>query len=185
MLAALLSLVDRRHRIIVVEEAKELRLDHPHWVRLEARPTNAEGAGGLALRQLVRQALRMRPDRVTIGEVRGAELVDLLTALNTGHEGGCGTVHANSIRHIPARLEALAALGGMRRSACHAQAAAALQVAVHLGRGPKGQRYVSEIGVFKRAGGELVIEPAVVFDGQDLEWGAGGPQLREVIGWSG
>lgn len=183
LLAALLSLVDPRQRIIVVEESKELKLDHPHWVRLEARPKNSEGAGGLTLQQLVRQALRMRPDRVTVGEVRGAEVVDLLTALNTGHEGGCGTVHANSIRHIPARLEALAALGGMDRVACHAQAAAALEVAVHLVRGPTGQRRVAEIGVFAWRAGELCIESAVRFEGRDLVWGEGADQLKEVTGW--
>ena len=113
LLAAMLALVPATERVVLVEDARELVPAHPHCVRLEARPANAEGVGAITLTTLVRQALRMRPDRVVLGEVRGAELTDLLTALNTGHEGGCGTVHANSVRDVPARLEALAALGGM------------------------------------------------------------------------
>ncbi|MGA1088687.1 MAG: TadA family conjugal transfer-associated ATPase, partial [Candidatus Nanopelagicales bacterium] len=102
LLSALLGLVDPRHRILIAEDSAELRPRHPHVVRLEARPANLEGAGQVTLRDLVRQALRMRPDRVVIGEVRGAEVVDLLSAMNTGHEGGCGTVHANSPADVPA-----------------------------------------------------------------------------------
>jgi hypothetical protein len=109
LLAALLSLVDRDDRVLLVEDAGELSPEHPHVVRLEARAPNVEGAGAVTLRDLVRQALRMRPDRLVVGEVRGAEVVDLLAALNTGHEGGCGTLHANSAVDVPARLEALAA----------------------------------------------------------------------------
>ncbi|MEP7089980.1 MAG: TadA family conjugal transfer-associated ATPase, partial [Nocardioidaceae bacterium] len=96
LLSALLSLVDPRQRLVIVEDASELRPDHPHVVALEARPANVEGAGEVTMRVLVRQALRMRPDRLVVGEVRGAEVTDLLAAMNTGHEGGCGTVHANS-----------------------------------------------------------------------------------------
>ena len=106
--------VDPGDRLLLVEDAGELAPAHPHVVRLEARPANLEGAGAVTLRDLVRQALRMRPDRVVVGEVRGAEVVDLLAALNTGHEGGCGTLHANSAADVPARLEALAAVGGPR-----------------------------------------------------------------------
>src|SRR5262249_44949259 len=109
LLAALLGCVPHTERIISVEEAGELRPDHPHVVRLIARPPNIESAGEVTVRQLVREALRMRPDRLIIGEVRGAEIADLLGALNTGHEGGAGTVHVNSPAEIPARLEALAA----------------------------------------------------------------------------
>ncbi|HMR22548.1 MAG TPA: TadA family conjugal transfer-associated ATPase [Micropruina sp.] len=145
LLASLLSLVDPAHRIVVVEDSRELRPAHPHLLRLEARPANAEGAGAVPLTTLVRQALRMRPDRLVVGEVRGAELTDLLTALNTGHEGGCGTLHANSAADVPARLEALAALGGLPRTALHAQAAAALDVLVHIGRLPDGARWVQEL----------------------------------------
>ena len=104
LLSALLSLVDRRQRMVVVEDAGELRPDHPHVIGLEARPANVEGAGEVPMRVLVRQALRMRPDRLVVGEVRGAEVTDLLAALNTGHEGGCCTVHANSAGDVPARI---------------------------------------------------------------------------------
>src|SRR5206468_8579736 len=95
VLSALLSVVPPDERIVLVEDAAELRPAHPHVVRLEARMANAEGAGAVDLAALVRQALRMRPDRLVVGEVRGAEVRELLGALNTGHEGGCGTVHAN------------------------------------------------------------------------------------------
>src|SRR6202042_694442 len=104
------------------------------------RCANVEGVGEVTVRQLVRQALRMRPDRIVVGEVRGAEVVDLLAALNTGHEGGAGTVHANNPDEVPARLEALAALGGLDRAALHSQRAAAVQVRVHVSRDEKGTR---------------------------------------------
>lgn len=117
LLAALLSLVDPAERVVVVEDSSELRPQHPHVVGLEGRPANIEGAGLVDLRTLVRQALRMRPDRLVVGEVRGAEVVDLLAALNTGHEGGCGTLHANSAADVPARIEALALAAGLGREA--------------------------------------------------------------------
>ena len=132
---------------MLVEDSAELRPDHPHVVALEARPPNVEGAGEIRLRDLVRQALRMRPDRLVVGEVRGAEVVDLLAALNTGHEGGCSTLHANSTADVPARLEALGVTAGLSRDAVHAQVAAALHVVVHLQRDADGLRRVGEIGV--------------------------------------
>ena len=113
LLAALLAEVDPDERLVIVEDATELRPDHPHVVGLEARPANIEGAGLVTVRDLVRQALRMRPDRLVVGEVRGAEVVDLLAALNTGHEGGCGTLHANSTVDVPARFEALGVAAGL------------------------------------------------------------------------
>ncbi|MFN8044105.1 MAG: ATPase, T2SS/T4P/T4SS family, partial [Mycobacterium sp.] len=106
--------------------------------------------GEITVRQLVRHALRMRPDRIVAGEVRGAEVVDLLAALNTGHDGGAGTVHANSPEEIPARLEALAALGGLDRAALHSQLAAAVQVLLHVSRGGDGRRRLSEIALLHR-----------------------------------
>jgi len=147
LLATLLGLVPDDERIVVVEDSRELDPGHAHCVRMEGRPPNAEGVGAISLTDLVRQALRMRPDRLVVGEVRGAELADLLMALNTGHEGGCGTVHANSAGDVPARLEALAALGGMGRNAVHAQLAAALDALVHVRRLPDGRRWVEEVGV--------------------------------------
>lgn len=126
LLSAALGAVGAAERIVCVEDAPELAPRHPHVVNLVARDANIEGVGQVTVRDLVRQALRMRPDRIVVGEVRGAEVVDLLTALNTGHDGGAGTVHANSPAEVPARLEALAGLGGLDRAALHSQLAAAV-----------------------------------------------------------
>ncbi|MET9492269.1 TadA family conjugal transfer-associated ATPase [Nocardia sp. NPDC006630] len=160
LLSGLLAKVDAAERIICVEDAAELAPPHPHVVRLVARPANVEGAGEVTVRDLVRQALRMRPDRIVVGEVRGAEVADLLTALNTGHDGGAGTVHANSPREVPARLEALAALGGMSRDALHSQLAAAIQVVLHVHRRPDGTRTLREIGLVTSTAGRVHITPA-------------------------
>ncbi|MDX6198890.1 MAG: pilus assembly protein CpaF [Actinomycetota bacterium] len=154
VLSALLSLIGAE-RLVVVEDACELRPAVEHIVRLEARPPNVEGTGGVRMHELVRLALRMRPDRLVVGEVRGAEVVDLLAALNTGHEGGCGTLHANSAADVPARLEALAASAGMGRDALHSQLASALRVVVHLAR-PAGIRRVAEVCLLGRGGDGLV-----------------------------
>jgi pilus assembly protein CpaF len=171
LLSALLGAVAAQERIVIVEDAEELRPDHPHVVRLVARSANVEGAGAVPLRLLVRQALRMRPDRLVVGEVRGAEVVDLLAALTTGHDGGAGTVHANSAADVPARLEALGALGGLDRLAVHAQVAAALQVVLHLRRQSPGRRELSEIAVLARGSdGFLQAVPAVI-DGMPVEAG--------------
>ena len=164
LLNSLLSLADPSERLVLVEDAGELRPDHPHVVRLEARPSNVEGTGEISLRDLVRQALRMRPDRLVVGEVRGAEVVDLLAALNTGHEGGCGTIHANSAADVPARLEALGALAGLTRDAIHSQIASALHAVVHLTRTADGVRRISEIHVVTRhPDGPATTHPAVTF----------------------
>ena len=168
LLNTLLSAVDPGERLVVVEDSAELQPAHPHVVRLEARPANTEGSGAVTVRDLVRQALRMRPDRVVVGEVRGGEVVDLLSALNTGHEGGCGTVHANSAADVPARLESLALPAGMTRAGLHAQVAAGLRAVVHLVRDPA--RRVAGIAVL-RAGPDGLVSavPAVVFrDGSTL-----------------
>jgi pilus assembly protein CpaF len=151
LLAAMLGAVDPGERIVCVEDAAELSPSHPHVVRLVARGANVEGAGQITLRQLVRQALRMRPDRIVVGEVRGAEVVDLLAALNTGHDGGAGTVHANSVTEVPARLEALAATGGLDRAALHSQLCAAVQVLLHVDRRADGTRRLAEIALLRRS----------------------------------
>ena len=182
LLAALLGLVDPGERIVLVEDAGELRPVHPHVVRLEARPPNVEGAGAVSMRDLVRQALRMRPDRLVIGEVRGAEVADLLAALNTGHEGGCGTVHANGAGELPARLEALGAMAGMGRHAVHSQVAAGVHVVVHLIRGADGVRRVAEVRVLESAADGLVTAvPAVHVHPDRLVAGAGEPRLRALL----
>jgi pilus assembly protein CpaF len=144
LLASLLALVPVDERIVLVEDSAELRPDHPHVVGLQTRTSNVEGTGDVGLRVLVRQALRMRPDRLVVGECRGGEVVDMLGALNTGHEGGAATLHANGAEDVPARLEALGLLGGVPREALHAQIAAGLQVAVHVRRGPAG-RFVEQV----------------------------------------
>ncbi|PVC97296.1 TadA family conjugal transfer-associated ATPase [Streptomyces sp. CS014] len=183
LLSSLLGAVGANERIVLAEDSAELRPDHPHVVRLESRPANQEGAGRVTLRDLVRQALRMRPDRLVVGEVRGAEVTQLLAALNTGHEGGCGTVHANAAEHVPARLEALGTAAGLDRVALHSQLAAALSVVVHLVRDRAGRRRVAEVHVLERdATGLVFTVPA-------LSWGAGGfvpergwERLRSLIG---
>ncbi|MCW2881333.1 MAG: type secretion system protein [Sphaerisporangium sp.] len=168
LLSALLSLADPGERLLLVEDSSELRPIHPHVVRLETRPSNLEGAGGVGLRDLVRQALRMRPDRLVVGEVRGAEVVDLLAALNTGHEGGCGTLHANNPADVPARLEALACAAGLTREAVHSQIAAALDAVIHVVRDPGGgRRRVAEICLMEREPSGLVrVIPALTFPTQ-------------------
>ncbi len=183
LLAALLGLVDVTERIVLVEESAELQPDHPHVIGLEARPANIEGAGEVTVRALVRQALRMRPDRLVVGEVRGAEVVDLLAAMNTGHEGGCGTVHANSVADVPARIEALALAGGLTRAAALSQLVAALDVVIHLHQPRRGARRLREIGVLVRdAAGEVAVIRALTF-GSDLSIaiGPGISRLEELL----
>ncbi|WLS46641.1 TadA family conjugal transfer-associated ATPase [Micromonospora profundi] len=139
LLNTLLGLVPATERIVLVEDAAELQPGHPHVVGLQARTANVEGTGVVNLADLVRQALRMRPDRLVVGECRGGEVVDLLAALNTGHDGGAGTLHANTPSDVPARLEALGMLGGLPRAALHAQVVAALQVLFQVRRGDRGR----------------------------------------------
>jgi pilus assembly protein CpaF len=184
LLAALLALVPPSERIVIVEDSRELAPNHPHVVRIEGRPANTELAGAISLTDLVRQSLRMRPDRLVVGEVRGAEICDLLTAMNTGHEGGCGTVHANSPTDVPARLEALASLGGLPRAALHAQLASALDAVIHVTRNSAGARRVAEISIFTRDGtaGLVHTERAVEFhvDGRTV-LGPGSRQLERLL----
>lgn len=183
LLSALLSLVPERERLVLVEDASELRPDHPHVVALEARPANAEGAGAVPLSSLVRQAMRMRPDRLVVGEVRGAEVTDLLAAMNTGHEGGCGTVHANSASDLPARIEALSLAAGMGREAAHSQLTAALDAVLHVRRATDGRRYLAQVGVLvPGTNGVARVEPAVTFDenGHPVE-GRGAQQLQSRL----
>ncbi|HEY8372680.1 MAG TPA: TadA family conjugal transfer-associated ATPase [Pseudonocardiaceae bacterium] len=178
LLAALLGCVPGRERVVCVEDAGELRPDHPHVVRLVARLPNVEGSGEVTLRDLVRQALRMRPDRLVVGEVRGAEVCELLAALNTGHDGGAGTLHANSPAEVPARLEALAALGGLPRDALHSQLAAAVQVVLHMRRCPDGQRVLAEVGAFDRDGDRVQVTRAWR---RGAGWGEGRDRLARLL----
>ena len=167
---------------MIVEDTCELDPEHPHVVSLEARPANLEGQGEIPLRTLVRQALRMRPDRLVVGEVRGPEVVDLLAAMNTGHEGGCGTVHANSAAAVPDRLVALALAAGMTLAGVHAQASAGLEVVVHLARQPDGTRVVAEIGVVTRGAEGTEVQPALVRHKGALRPAGGFPALSDRLG---
>jgi pilus assembly protein CpaF len=146
LLAALLGLADPADRIVAIEDVAELRVDHPQFISLEARQPNLEGAGAVGLDRLVREALRMRPDRLVLGECRGGEIRELLSALNTGHDGGAGTLHANSLLDVPARIEALGALAGLGPSAIARQTVSAIGVVLHLERGRT--RRIAHIGRF-------------------------------------
>lgn len=164
LLGALLGEVDGAERLVIVEDVRELAINHPHVVRLQSRPANVEGRGEIGLTSLVRQSLRMRPDRLVVGEVRGAEVREMLAALNTGHEGGCGTVHANSGSDVVARFEALGALAGLTPTAVHAQLLSAVQVVVHLRRS-SGRRLVDTVAVLARgADGRPGVESAMSRD---------------------
>jgi pilus assembly protein CpaF len=163
VLGALLAECGPRERIVVVEDVRELAPAHPHVVRLQGRMPNVEGVGAVTMVDLVRQALRMRPDRLVVGEVRGPEVRELLAALNTGHDGGAGTLHANGPGEVPARFEALGALAGLDRGAVHAQLRGAVQVVIDVARsGPT--RFVRSVGTTRWTGSEVVIDDALVVD---------------------
>lgn len=159
LLGALLGCAPAHERIVTIEDVAELRPDHAHHVRLEARQPNLEGAGAIGLARLVREALRMRPDRLVVGECRGEEVRELLSALNTGHDGGMGTVHANGLHEVPARLEALGALAGLDDRALARQVASAIGRVLHLERSADGIRRLAATGrpVIDRKG-RLAIE---------------------------
>ena len=144
---ALARAIDPAERVVTIEETAELRLGLPHVVRLEARPANAEGAGAVGVRELVRAALRMRPDRLVVGEVRGGEAFDMLQALNTGHDGSVSTVHANSPADALARLETLVLLGGVALplAAVRSQLGSAIDLIVQVARAAHGRREIVEV----------------------------------------
>ena len=162
LLSALLGTVSERERILVIEDTAELSPHHPHCVSVVSRRANAEGSGEVTMSQLLRQALRMRPDRIVVGEIRGREVVDLLAALNTGHDGGAGTLHANSLFEVPARMEALAALGGLDRAALHSQLAAAVHMVLAMERTPQGRR-LAHIGLLEGN----PVTPRIIWSAED------------------
>lgn len=183
VLAALLAQCPPAERVVVVEDVRELAPDHPHVVRLQGRGANVEGRGAVSLVDLVRQALRMRPDRLVVGEVRGAEVRELLAALNTGHEGGMSTLHANGAHELPARVEALAALAGLSRRATHAQLRQALHAVVHVVRDHTGRR-VATIGVVVPDAdepGTVRVEVALSSGGGVDERGPGWARLVALV----
>src|SRR3954467_9330469 len=154
-LNALSGAIPDGERIVTIEDAAELRLRQRHVVRLEARPPNVEGRGEVTIRALVRNALRMRPDRIVVGEVRGGEALDMLMALNTGHEGSLTTVHANSCEDALRRVETLALMAGvgLPHEAVREQVASALSLVVHQARGPDGARRVESVAEVVRVAG--------------------------------
>lgn len=159
LLAALLGRALSTDRVVTIEDVAELRIDHPHHVRLEARQPNLEGAGGIGLARLVREALRMRPDRLVVGECRGEEVRELLAALNTGHDGGAGTLHANSLFDVPARLEALGAIAGLDDRALARQVVSAIGLVLHVERDAGGARRLAAVGrPVIDEGGRLSVE---------------------------
>lgn len=147
LLNALSAAIDPGERIVTIEETAELRLAQPHVVRLEARPPNAEGMGGVSVRELVRAALRMRPDRIVVGEVRGGEALDMLQALNTGHDGSLSTLHANGPRDALSRLETLVLVAGagLPLAAVRSQIVSAVDAVVFVRRSPDGTREVEAV----------------------------------------
>ncbi|WP_427135815.1 TadA family conjugal transfer-associated ATPase [Pseudarthrobacter sp. S9] len=181
LLATLLSLCHPRERLVLIEDAAELNPVHPHVVSLESRHGNLEGGGAVDLGELVRQALRMRPDRLVVGECRGAEVRELLTAMNTGHTGGGGTIHANTAAAVPARLTALGALAGMGQDAVRLQVASALDAVVHVARGKRG-RQVAGIGVMEENETGLAVTVALdVLEGE-VRTGPAWPRLAARLG---
>lgn len=165
LLSMLLEHVSADERVVIAEDADELRPQHPHVIKLLSRPPNIEGSGEIPLRALVRQALRMRPDRIVVGEVRGAEVTELLMALNTGHQGGAGTVHANSVHDVPARICALGMLANLSADAVEAQLASAVDVLVHVGRGRDGVRAVRQIALLQTINRRPAVVPVWRADG--------------------
>ena len=147
LLNALSSAIPDRERIVTIEDAAELQLHQRHVLRLESRPPNIEGEGAIPIRELVRNSLRMRPDRIIVGEIRGAEALDMLQAMNTGHEGSLSTVHANSPRDALSRIETMVLMAGydLPVRAIRQQVASALDMVVHLARLQDGSRRVTSV----------------------------------------
>jgi pilus assembly protein CpaF len=149
LLNSLLSVCEKNQRILIIEDSRELNPQHPHCVSLEGRPANIEGMGLITMKDLIKQSLRMRADRLIIGEVRGAEVMDWLSALNTGHTGSAGTIHANSIDEVIIRFESLGLMAGLSKEAIHSQLRTALNYVIHIERNSEGKRHVNAIGEFQ------------------------------------
>lgn len=177
-LNTMLSMAAATERIVVIEDSSELAPAHPHVLHLQVRHANVQGAGEVTMSELVRAAMRMRPDRIILGECRGAEVRDVLGALNTGHEGGWATIHANSAVDVPARLVALGALAQMNEQTVAAQASAALDAIIHLAK-RNGQRGIAQISTLVRERGEL--ESRIAFTVDDDGTVRAGPQATVLL----
>jgi pilus assembly protein CpaF len=171
LLNAMSTMISDDERIVTIEDAAELRLNQDHVLRLESRPPNIEGEGEVSIRELVRNALRMRPDRIIVGEVRGAEALDMLQAMNTGHDGSLSTVHANSPRDALSRVETMVLMAGfdLPLKAIRQQVASALDLLVQLERLADGTRRVTAITEVLRMEGEVVtLQDLFLFEVQDV-----------------
>jgi len=163
LLSAMLEMVEPRERILILEDTHELRINHPHVVQMQSKLANSDGIGEWTLQDLIRQALRMRPTRIVMGEVRGREIIDFLLALNTGHEGSCGTIHANSAKDVPSRIAALGLLHGVSREAMNAQLGSAFDLLIHL-HSINERRSIESINIVKETSGVIRIIPAITID---------------------
>jgi pilus assembly protein CpaF len=175
LLNAISQYIDREERVITVEDAVELRLQQPHVVQMETRPPNIEGVGQVAQRELVRNALRMRPDRIIVGEVRGAEAFDMLQAMNTGHDGSMSTVHANSPRDALFRVENMVMMANLNLplKAVRMQIASAVNVIVHVERMQDGVRRVQSVMEIAGMEGDVITLRelfALHYSGQQRDW---------------
>lgn len=171
LLAALMSLVSPLERILTLEDVAELQIRHPHVVSLETRQPNIEGGGAVDLERLIREALRMRPNRLVVGECRGSELRVLLSALNTGHDGGAGTLHASSLADVPARLEALGASAAIEPRDLGRQVVSAIDIVVHLSE-REGTRRIAELGWLRLDGAGMLRAEALSSE-QFETWASG------------
>ncbi len=181
VLGSLLSAVDARERIVVIEDTAELTHAHPHAVHLQSRQANAEGAGVVTMADLVRQSLRMRPDRIVVGEARGVEVVDLLAALNTGHAGSCSTVHANDPRDVVARFAALGAMAGVGAAAIQSQLVAGIDAVIHVARDRHGRRHLAALALLTAAAGTVSVEAATTVSAAGAQ-AQRGPAWDELMG---
>ena len=160
LLGAMLARVTETQRIVLIEDSAELLISHPNVVSVQARLANSEGAGCVSMTDLVRQSLRMRPDRIVVGEVRGPEISDLLLALNTGHKGSATTIHADDAVSVPTRIEALGLLAGLPREAIHAQMYSAFDVVIQMKNARDGKRGVAELALFaQKVDGTVITKP--------------------------
>ncbi len=183
LLNVLSSMIPEHERIVTIEDAAELRLQQRHVIRLESRPSNIEGKGEIRTRELVRNALRMRPDRIIVGEVRGSEALDMLQAMNTGHDGSLSTLHANSPRDALSRVETMVLMAGfdLPVRAIREQSAAAIDLLVHIERGRDGTRRVTQVtSVDGMEGDTVTLSDVFVFDGELRATGVR-PKLAERL----
>ena len=174
MLNALSQMIDTDERIVTIEDAAELQLQQPHVVRLETRPSNLEGKGEITMRDLVKNALRMRPDRIILGEIRGAEAIDMLQAMNTGHDGSLGTIHANRPREALTRLENMVGMSGINlpSHAVRTQIAAAVHMLLQVSRMRDGVRRVTSISEVTGMDGDTIMTQELFsfkYEGEDAD----------------